>query len=68
MKPETLSLALAQVNEIRLHADSGAQPLAQQARRTLNDICCEWADDLGCMSYPAPVRAALRAAGLTEKA
>lgn len=56
-----ISRGLAQVAEIVAHVD---QPeLAEQARRTLNDIC--WSPSTG---YPPPVRAALERAGLRTEA
>lgn len=64
----TLSAALSTVQDIATYARQGNEPMARSARKTLDDLCCEWADDLGCMSYPAPVRMALRAAGLRETA
>lgn len=68
MTREKLSIALATVAEIRRQADAGNEPLARSARKTLNELCCQWADDLGAMSYPAPVRDALRDANLSERA
>lgn len=64
----TLEVALSTVSDIARHADSGNQPLARSARKTLDQLCCVWSDELGCLSYPAPVREALRAAGLRETA
>jgi hypothetical protein len=64
----TIGIALSLVRDIERHADSGNQTLAQEARRTLNDLCCGFHDDSGVMTYPAPVRDALRAAGLRETA
>lgn len=62
------SIAIATVREIADYARNGNEPMAQSARKTLNELCCQWADDLGCLSYPPAVRAALRAAGLRETA
>jgi hypothetical protein len=54
----TLSLALAAVADIASHAARGDMALARESRATLDTLC--W-DPKG---YPAPVRAALEAAGL----
>lgn len=61
-------LGLAQVAEIESAVARGDHVAASQARRTLNELCCEWSPDLGRMSYPSDIRAALRAAGLSEAA
>lgn len=57
-----LSLALGCVNDIAEYVAMGNQPLAQEARRTLDSIC--WSPD----GYPAPVAEALRAKGLRHTA
>lgn len=64
----THEIALSLVRDIARHAGIGNQPLAREARRTLDELCCIWSDELGGLSYPAPVREALRAAGLRETA
>lgn len=64
----TSDVALSLVRDIARHVDDGNQPRARDARRTLNELCCIWSDELGCLTYPAPVREALRAAGLRETA
>jgi hypothetical protein len=68
MHPIKLSQAIATVNDIAAYSERGSAELAGEARRTLNDLCCEWSDELGCMSYPETIRAALRARGLRETA
>jgi hypothetical protein len=68
MKPETLSIALACVNDIASQLARGDAVLASESRRTLNDLCCQYDPDTGGFTYPAVIRAALRAAGLRETA
>ena len=68
MKPETLSRALACVNDIASHSARGDVVLASVSRRTLNDLCCQYDADTGGFTYPAVIRDALRAAGLRETA
>lgn len=58
MNNRILDLALAQVNEIARHVASGNEAMAQDARRTLNELC--WSQQ----GYPPPVRKALKARGL----
>jgi len=64
----THEIALSTVRDIARHVASGQQALARSARHTLDQLCCIWSDELGCLSYPAAVREALRAAGLRETA
>lgn len=64
----TLGVALSTVRDLARHAGRGEQALARSARQTLDQLCCVWSEELGCLSYPAPVRDALRAAGLRETA
>jgi len=63
---EKLSQALAQVAEIAACVERGDVVLAGQARRTLNELCCELRD--GVMTYPPQIVEALRGHGLRETA
>lgn len=64
MHPARLSQSLSAVHDIATYAASGQVELAAQARQTLDSLCAQWSDDLDKLAYPAPVRDALRAAGL----
>lgn len=62
MSPEKLSQAMAAVKEIALQVRNGNEPLAQSARRTLDELC--WSPG----GYPPAVTKALRDRGLRHTA
>jgi hypothetical protein len=62
MNQEKLSVALEQVNEIARYAAQGNETMAQDARRTLDELC--WSAE----GYPAAVARALDAKGLRSTA
>lgn len=57
-KTDTISRALRIVQQIADASQRGDRPAAQQARRTLDDLCA------GGNGYPRRVRDALKAANL----